>query len=501
MNPFHAISRIAGRGPGGRGHPVLASLLLGASAFAGCEEGKGRHFEAIRFPDGFLWGAATAAHQVEGGNDNNNWWAWEQIEGTIENGDRSGDACDHYNRFEADFALAESMNQNAHRFSIEWSRIEPSRDVYDEVEIEHYHQVIDSMRAHGLKPVVTLSHFTLPLWMDDPLNPGADLGDFRTQEGIDEFVEFAGDMAEEYGDDVDLWIPFNEPMVVALTAYLDLWPPGFGNDLDQAVAFTMGEIFAHAGAYDAIHARDLADADGDGLASKVGVAAHIVVFQPSRPDNALDVAATKRLDHVFNRLFLDATILGYLDVNLDEDTDDDGTTPAEGYHPELAGRMDFLGLNYYRIQKVAGGLPEPLLGAPSDVATLPRNELGWSIYPRGIYESLKLLAEYGMPILITENGIADGDESQRPSFLVDFLTWVDKAIEEQVPVIGYLHWSLYDNFEWAEGFSAKFGLLRLDYETQERIPTVSSDLFAEIAAENGLSSEMQARWRTSAAAE
>lgn len=469
---------------------------LTALAMAGCGKDGGPDYAAVAFPAGFLWGTATAAHQVEGGNDNNDWHAWEQLGGKIANGDVSGAAADHYARFDEDFALAQGMANNAHRFSIEWSRIEPQRDVYDPAEIAHYHAVIDALKARGLRPVVTLQHFTLPLWMDDPANPAADLDHFLAQDGIDEFVEFAGDMAEEFGADVDWWVTLNEPMVVAVAAMQDVFPPGFGGDVDATRRFVVGMIFAHAGAYDAIHARDTVDADTDGAAAKVGIAQHMIAVAPKDPASAADQAATERIDYLFNRLFLEAVVRGKLDVNFDADILDTDTTPPEGDIPALLGRADYLGLNYYRKFDVVAGAAEPILGFPVEVEDLPKNELGWSIYPPGIHESLVTMDAYGLPILVTENGMPDGDDGERPGYLVDHLVWVARAIDEGIPVVGYLHWSLIDNFEWAEGFEPRFGLYRVDYATQERTATGSAAVFREICEANALTASVQNRYRS-----
>ncbi len=459
----------------------------------GCTGGGGKaDYAEVAFPQGFLWGTATAAHQVEGGNTNNDWYAWEQIPGKIKNGDVSGEASGHYTRYESDFALAAASGQNAHRFSIEWSRIEPQRDVYDYDEIGHYHMVLGSALAHGLTPIVTLQHFTLPLWVDDPLNPNADLDHWLSVATQDEFAEFAGDMAQEFGAEIDWWVTLNEPVVAPVAASQGVFPPDIGGSIATAIEMVRGEIFAHAHAYDAIHLRDTVDADGDTVAAKVGVAQHMTAFHPKDGASALDVAAAQRLSYGFNQLFLNAITSGNLDTTLDGDFTDAG----EGNFPELANRLDWVGLNYYRKMLVVGGLPEPLLGVPQNDLDLPRNELGWSIYPEGMRETLDLADDYGLPIVITENGIADSDDDQRPGYLVDHLAWVARAIDEGVPVVGYMHWSLMDNFEWAEGFSARFGLYRMDYTTMERIPTESSDAYAEICAANALTADVQNRYRS-----
>ena len=488
-----------GRGVSRKG--TLVALLLIATT-AGCTgAGGGGTPEALVFPDGFLWGTATAAHQVEGGNTNNDWWAWEQMEGTIAGGDVSGDASDHYARFDEDFALAAALGNQAHRFSIEWSRIEPERDVIDADEVAHYHAVLDSLEEHGLQPVVTLSHFTSPLWVSNPLDPASDLDGWLSDDTRTEFAEFAGFLAAEYGDQVDLWVTFNEPLVSSVAAANDSFPPGaFHDDLETnigiAAQWVAGMLFAHGSAYDAIRLADAADADGDGAPASVGIAQHMVAFAPLDETNPAHVDAAEWMDQIFNRLFVDAVVHGWLDVNLDGDHDDAGTTPPEGVYPQLAGTADWLGLNYYRrlLAIPTGG--DVLRAIPQDDPDLPSNELGWSVYPEGMLDALRVLDGYGLPILITENGTPDADDDERGPFLVDHLVSVHRAIEEGADVRGYFHWSLIDNFEWAEGFEPRFGLVAVDYSTQQRTPRSSYDLYAAICTDNALSGEIQRRHRT-----
>lgn len=473
-------------------------LALLAFAAVGCTSGdSGGGFDPLPFPDGFLWGTATAAHQVEGGNDNNDWSAWEQIPGTIANGDVSGDASGHYTRFDEDFALAAAMGNNAHRFSIEWARVEPSRDVRDEAEIQHYHDVLDSLEAHGMVPIVTLAHFTLPLWVNDPLNPEADLDGWFNPDVHGEFTEFAGEMAAEFGDQVDVWVPFNEPMVSAVASSQGLFPPdlsvedSIGGSFENAKDWVVGMIFAHGSAFDAIHLADVVDADGDGEAARVGIAQHVVAFAPTDPENAEHVAAAAWLDHSFNQLFVDAIVNGDLDVNLDGDSLDTETVPPEGHYAQLANRADWIGVNYYRrLLAIPVDIP-PLQALFQEDPELPSNELGWTIYPEGMLEALRSMNAYGLPLMVTENGIPDGADVDRPEFLVNHLVSVQRAVEEGIPVEGYMHWSLIDNFEWAEGFEPRFGLVAVDYATQARTPRESYDVYGEICRENALTSRVQ----------
>lgn len=462
---------------------LLVPAAIALAALGACTRGKAKHYDPVAFPPGFLWGTATAAHQVEGGNDRNDWWAWEHVGGKIKNSDTSGAACDAYHLYDQDFALAQSLGQNAHRFSIEWSRIEPTLGgPYDAAEIAHYHAVLTSLKAHGLKPIVTLEHYTLPIWADNPLGPTVTgTAGWASQTTQDEFVKWSGDMAEEYGADVDDWIVFNEPMVSAVASLEGVFPPDIGGSLDKATAMVAGMIQAHARAYDAIHARDTVDADTDGVAAKVGIAQAIVDFFPANPAIQIDVDATARLDHIFNKLFVDAITRGDLDLDLDGAY----TSPGEGQGiASLKDRLDFIGVNYYRKYLVVGGLGPPILGIPEEDPDLPHNDLGWSIYPKGIYDALAEMNSYGLPMMVTENGIADAADAKRPGYIVDHLLWVSRAIADGMPVTGYMHWSLMDNFEWAEGYAKRFGIVHVDYETQKRTPKSSYEWYRQVIAEH-----------------
>src|SRR5579859_1979235 len=249
-------------------HRRLALLALtGAVLASACRGSSGKSYSTLTFPPGFLWGTATASYQVEGGNTKDDWYAWEHLPGKILGGDTAGRACDEYHLYDQDFALAASLGQNAHRFSLEWSRIEPVFGArYDTAEIAHYHAELASLKAHGLTPVVTLEHYTLPLWADNPaLGPNTSgTAGFGSPVVQSEFVRWAGDMAAEYGAQVDNWIVFNEPMVVPLASYEGVFPPDLGTNppLSAGLAQVFGEIRAHAAAYDAIHARDTISAGG-----------------------------------------------------------------------------------------------------------------------------------------------------------------------------------------------------------------------------------------------
>ncbi len=424
-----------------------------------------------RFPAGFLWGAATSAHQVEGDNRLNDWWRFEQLPGKIAHGDVSGPACGHYQRFDQDFALAAADRHNAHRLSIEWSRIEPERDRFDAKEIAHYHQVLASLRSHGLKPHVTLHHFTNPLWI-------ADRGGWESRDTIERFCAFVRFCAREYGGEVDWWCTVNEPEVYGFRSYSEgTWPPAERDD-SAALAVIANLLEAHGRAYRILHEEDRADADGDGRAAVVGFAKNYPIFEPARPWFPLDLLRARAEHQVFNRAVIQAPLTGEIALSIP------GAKPVRRRVPELEKSLDYLGLNYYTRWKVKMFAPDPHVAARGALL----NDLGWEIHPRGLEAVLQRLKPLGVPVVITENGVADAADRLRPRALVESLLHVGRAIDAGVPVLGYFHWALMDNFEWAEGYRGRFGLYRVDFADPERprARTRSAELFARIAGANAI---------------
>lgn len=450
--------------------------------------------DSASFPEGFLWGTATAPHQVEGGNVASDWWIWEQMEGRIANGDRSADGPDHWTHYASDFDLAQADGMNAYRMGIEWAKLFPTREAFDSltpdpVVVQHYHDVFAALAARGMTPMVTLHHFVSPSWLVDPSAPADDrrtMG-FASPTIAEDFARLAAWAGEEYGAEVDLWITINEPLALVLGGYLvGLFPPGLAYDPadDLLLRVVRGQIRAHAAAFDALHASDASDADGDGASALVSVAKHQRVFFGEAPCSTVDAEAAEKIAYLWNRVFLNAIVHGDLDGNADGDLDDPEDARAD---PSLAGRADFLGINYYGLSTVNGRVPisELVPGIPTieDSRTdLPKNDLGWAIYPGGFRTVLAEAATYGLPIYVTENGTADRGDALRAPFLVEHLWVLAEAIAEGIDVRGYFHWSLIDNFEWAEGYCPRFGLYRVDYDdpARPRSPTSAAGVYREI---------------------
>lgn len=394
----------------------------------------------LKFPREFLWGSAAAAHQVEGNNIHNDWWAWEQAGGA----EPSGLACDHYNRFEEDFDIAKSLNQNAHRFSIEWSRIEPREGHFDKKAVKHYHQVLDSLKSKGIKSFASLWHVTLPLWF-------AQRGGFEDVQNLKYFERFARLCAKEFGKKVDFWVTVNEPLNYAWAAYgVGFWPPQKKNWRTQwRVYFNL--IQAHKRAYRAI--KEILPQ------AKIGMALNMAAVH-YHGRNPLMTAVAWILEAIFNRSFL---------------------LLARGY-------FDFIGVNYYfhhdiSLKDLAVEVNKKLA---EQMMLMERNDYGSLFYPQGIYEVLVKLKKYKKPVYITENGVADAHDKLRKEFISQYLLWAHRAIEAGVDLRGYIYWSLTDNFEWVFGFKPRFGLVKIDYKNQKRTVRKSARFYARICKENAL---------------
>ncbi|HEY3215669.1 MAG TPA: glycoside hydrolase family 1 protein [Candidatus Eisenbacteria bacterium] len=431
----------------------------------------------MRFPHGFLWGAATSAHQVEGGNRHNDWWRFEQLKGKIAGGDVSGTACRHYERFDEDFALAAQDGHNTHRLSLEWSRIEPERGRHDPVEVAHYHAVLASLKGHRLAPIVTLHHFTNPIWV-------ADRGGWENHETVDRFCEFVRFCAREYGGEVDWWCTVNEPEVYAFRGWSEgVWPPAKRDD-SAALVVIAHLLEAHGRSYHILHQEDRLDADGDGHPARVGFAKHHPQLEPDRPWSPFDRLRAHLEQRVFNDAVEEAAVTGKIDLWIP------GAQRIHRRCAELEKSLDYLGLNYYTRWKVRMFAAEPHVtrrGAPA-------TDLKWEIHPRGFEEALVQVGRLGVPVLVTENGFADQRDAFRPRALVEYLRHLGRALERGVDVRGYLHWSLMDNFEWADGFRPRFGLYRVDFADPERprTRTRSAELYARIARAGAIDAAVSA---------
>jgi len=425
-----------------------------------------------QFPDAFLWGTATSSHQVEGDNTNNDWWDWEQQPGRIIKGHTSGKACDWWGgRWEEDFDRSSSDGQNAHRLSIEWSRIEPSPNVWDQDSLDYYRQILKGARDRGLKPVVTLHHFTNPMWL-------AEQGGWTNPEVVDHFENYVRKVVGSLRDFVNIWVTINEPNVYAINGYLmGDFPPG-KKELNTTFHVIHNLVQAHAAAYHAIH-------DIDPSAS-VGITHYFRGMQPAKSLNPLDRWVTGIRHRNFNELFPQAAhdgIIRYLGRKIRV--------------PQAAGTQDYFGLDYYTSEHVTFNLfhPQEIFsrGFYPDNAVL--SGTGFIMdSPEGFWKALTYAHSFRLPIFVMENGVEDKSDQMRPRYLAHHIRQVWKAVNFNWYVKGYFHWSLIDNFEWERGWTQRFGLWELDPETQERRKRPSADFYSEICKAKGLSSEMVAKY-------
>ncbi len=421
-----------------------------------------------KFPQDFLWGTATSSHQVEGGNINNDWWAWEQEPGTILQGHKSGNACDWWGgRWQEDLDRAADGGQNAHRLSIEWSRIEPSPAVWQDSALDYYRHIIKGILERRMTPMVTLHHFTNPLWV-------VDRGGWLNPDIVTLFERYVRKVVSALHDLVGLWVTINEPNVYCVASYLEgVWPPGMKN-LRYLPSVVKNLLMAHAAAYHAIH--DIQPG------SQVGLAHNYRGFRPANPRNPLDQWMAKLKGGVFNDLFPHALIDGRIRFPV-----------WRGRVPEVIGTQDFFGLNYYTVEQSAFNLRQltdtwDSFNFPDDADLSPNGFIANE--PKGMWDALRWAQGFGLPIYITENGVEDGEDTIRPRYLASHLRQVWLAVNFNWRVRGYFHWSLVDNFEWERGWTQRFGLWELENETQERRKRLSADLYADICHANGVSSEM-----------
>ncbi len=432
-------------------------------------------------PPDFAFGVATAPYQIESGNHTSDWYLWEQL-GKIKNNDHADDGPQAQAHVDEDIALLQSMHLNAYRLGLEWGRLFPTRAAFDAltpdpVAFAYYRGLLEKLHAAGIAPMVTLQHFTLPIWLQAPPDPTLlGLADPALPELLARYASWAGGA---FGDLVDEWITINEPLGEIAGGYADgSFPPGHIIDLDGFKAVFRNLVYAHARAYDALRAADRFDADGDGVPALISFASHDRAWVPENPGVAADLAGARRVRYVSHLAFLDAVVCG----NTDFDFSEKWSATAD---PDLMNRVDFIALNYYSIAAVQGIPIEPYLGVPllSDLQTdRPKDDVGWDISPEGLRAVVNELKPYRLPIIITENGVADAADSRRAKQITQTLAQVQQLRGEGVDIRGYYHWSLIDNFEWAMGFCPHFGLATYDAQKRRQL-RASGTLYGQIAAD------------------
>ncbi len=437
-------------------------------------------------------------------------------------GDRVERGPGHWRLYERDARLARRrLGANAFRFSIDWSRIFPRStagastpreldDLANQAAARRYGSELRAIRRRGMTPVLTLNHFTLPSWLHDPIEvrdafagvgpddppPAVKRGGWLNRSTVREFGKFAAWAAWRYRRMVRLWVTVNEPMVVAVSGYVNVpgafagwFPPGVYS-FPGAIRVVRNLAKANAVAYDAVHRHD--------PRAQVGPVHNMVAFTPSDPGSALDRRGASHADYIFNRLYLNAVVRGF------DDRDVDGVVDPGERRADLRGRADFIGLNYYFRSRVTG-LAAPASATiplfdflPTTAYAHPQNptappcpttctDFGWEIYPEGFRRVLAITGRYGKPVYVTENGLADADDDLRARYLVDHLRQMRAAMRAgEADVRGYFAWSLVDNFEWAAGYYPRFGFFGYDPRTLERTERPSARVFRRIARSGNL---------------
>jgi len=438
------------------------------------------------FPDGFLWGAATSAYQIEGspladGAGPSVWHRFAHTPGLVANGDTGDLACDHYRRFREDVALMRALGLRAYRFSVSWSRVLPEGTKrVNEKGLDFYRRLVDALRAAGIVPLATLFHWDLPAALDDS-------GGWLNRDSAAWFADYTR-VAVRALDGVALWATLNEPWVVTDGGYLrGLLAPGHRN-LYEAPLAAHNLLRAHA---EGVLAAKAAGAGSVGL---------VVNLEPKDPASQApgDLAATARADAYMNRQFLDPLFLGRYPEEMREIFGDAWPDFPSSDFDRLRTPFDFLGVNYYS-RSVVGDDPSELPVRASRVRQegALHTEMDWEVHPPGLRDALAwVTSRYGrVPLFVTENGAAFADpptagpdgvaDPLRVAYLRDHLRAAREAIEKGVDLRGYFAWSLLDNFEWSHGFSKRFGLVHVDFATLKRTPKASAHFYADVIRSDG----------------
>jgi beta-glucosidase len=527
---------------------VVAGLWIGACALgtlAACPaDGGGGHakpgktgFRALEFPSDFRWGTATAGWQVEGdtgsaGTYESNWSRWMAMgraKGLQTNPDGNGFRAQYLD----DIQRAKALGLTSFRLSADWSKIEPAPDQFDADELQHLDDVVTAVKAAGMDPVLTLYHWAVPTWVQNPDAdfPGGKVDRIaqKSRDVVDDWEDFVRHVIPVVKDKVDTYTVLNEPLTMVVVGYLNAtFPPGVFFDIPTATDFGINLVFMHARAFDVIKELDDVDADGDGDASFVGLTMTANDIYPEDPSSDQENLAADSLNYVYNDWFIQALTSGDLDVNLDGEVDEDAVTnPAEGSYPELAGRLEFIGVQYYgpvKVKEVAFLVDTaPLYGLPltdvdqysaSDDKNLPHNGMGREISAAGFADTLDRYAKWDLPLIVTENGTTtnvrpnypdDGtgpipapvfDEDQAAMYLVTHLWEVGRAMQRGVDIRGYFHWTLADNYEWVEGRLQRFGAYHVDFADPAYPRTLSKmgEALQAVTAAGGIDEALWHQW-------
>ncbi len=391
----------------------------------------------------FLWGVATSAFQLEG-SPYADWTSWDSILNS------RPDVTNHYDLYKEDLCLLKELGVNAYRFSLEWSRIQPRENEWNEEAISHYQDIINILLENNIEPMVTIHHFTHPLWFIKKYP-------WHVDTSIEKFLVFVEKIISTIKG-VKYWITFNEPYILLLGGYLEgCMPPGI-KDTDLAIKALKNILSCHGRVYDIIHSK-MPDA-------MVSVAHNMAAFSPWRRWNPLDKLLTKIAKYFYNHSLLDAFITGKLLIKFPF------KKPIEVNVP-IKGKLDFFGVNYYTRIHIRFN-PFRKMGVELrhlDLDGYGLTDIGWEIHPHGLEKVLRYASKLKVPLIITENGIATHDNEKKIKFMKKHIDVVEKCIKDGLDIKGYFYWSLIDNYEWLQGLDARFGLYKVDFDTLKRKPT------------------------------
>lgn len=386
-----------------------------------------------KFPENFLWGASTSSYQIEGNNSNSDWWKWEQLGKTKE---KSGQACDYWNRYSKDHELLEELGAGGFRLSLEWSRVEPEEGKFSCDAIARYREMLEDLRRRNIKAVVTFWHWTSPIWFQKKYG-------LHKKESVEIFSRYGKKIVDELGDLIDIAVVLNEPMMPLVFGYLNgKFPPGSRNIFKYLQAF-----LNLSAAYKIIYKYSKQKFPR----VPAGITQLYNFFEPKNSCNPVSRLSVYLAKKFWNNSFL----------------------------KRIRNHMDYIGLDYYFHNRINYFF--------RNNENKKITDMGWEIYPSGIYHVLLELKEkYNLPIYILENGLADAKDKYRTEFIKDHLRYVLQAMEKGADVRGYFHWSLLDNFEWLHGYGPRFGLVEVYFETLERKPRGSFYAYKDIIKRNGL---------------
>lgn len=402
--------------------------------------------------NGFLWGVATSAFQLEG-SPYADWSTWDSIFNLNPN------VTNHYEMYKEDIKLIKNLGVNAYRFSIEWSRIQPSENYWNREVVEHYQRIIDLLNEHNITPMVTIHHFTHPVWFITKYP-------WHKRSSIEKFTEYADRLIDTIRG-VDYWITFNEPYLLILGGYLEgCTPPGI-RDLNLAIKALKNIFTCHGKLYEMIHLRN--------KNAMVSIAHNMAVFAPWVSWNPLDKVLTKVAKRFYNHSVIEGFQTGKIVLPIPFREKVEIEVP-------IKGKLDFFGINYYtRVHMRFNPFKRFFVEfRHRDLDGHGLTDMGWEIYPKGLKKVLKYASRLNVPLIITENGIATKDDNKKIKFIKAHVDVLESAINEGIDVRGYFYWSLIDNYEWLHGLDARFGLYRVDFKTFKRIPTKAAHFYSYV---------------------